>query len=537
MTSNFPPLSKLELILVVMLFSMTIVAFILFKSLPPAAETVVNVKGDKFYTKVVTESDGSATSGKLFSGSKVVEFQNERFFRNLKDLESEYKKYGNEIKTPGSLNCENWGVVTTIFEPSDAVKKQVLIPDWCLVVVGDRKGPLSYSITAPLNNFIFLTAAQQDEMAKTFPVVKALPWNHFGRKNVGFLYAILHGAKTIWDFDDDNILIDKTFQFALSNSNNSDSTTPSYYTALEPEHYDSLVLNPYPIMGANVFPVWPRGFPLERIISNSSSSSNRIPVATVKVESSSVGILQSLANHDPDVDAIYRLTQPLPFDFPRRANSQALLVPIGCYSPYNAQATLHMYSSLWSLLLPVTVHGRVSDIWRGYFAQRLGEDIGMRLAFTPPMVAQFRNSHNYLADFDSEEPLYKRSMKIVEQLSVWKGDHIETFPGRIEDLWIEMYEHGYIGLKDVELLQAWLQSLFAAGYKFPLFSGKANAKSILVSRSPQHPFIKPPPPVTVHPKHAGNHSNAGNKVHHTIEGVDSNVTHGGKRHRRSLINY
>ena len=30
---------------------------------------------------------------------------------------------------------------------------------------------------------------------------------------------------------------------------------------------------------------------------------------------------------------------------------------------------MHMYSSLWSLLLPVTVHGRVSDIWRGYFAQ------------------------------------------------------------------------------------------------------------------------------------------------------------------------
>ena len=92
---------------------------------------------------------------------------------------------------------------------------------------------------------------------------------------------------------------------------------------------------------------------------------------------------------------------------------------------------MHMYSSLWSLLLPVTVHGRVSDIWRGYFAQvrathcttlcslselivvpcgyvfpnawqRLGEDIGMRLAFIPPVVVQIRNSHNYLADFDSE---------------------------------------------------------------------------------------------------------------------------------------
>ena len=38
------------------------------------------------------------------------------------------------------------------------------------------------------------------------PLVDALPWNHFGRKNVGFLYAILHGAEIIWDFDDDNLL-------------------------------------------------------------------------------------------------------------------------------------------------------------------------------------------------------------------------------------------------------------------------------------------------------------------------------------------
>jgi hypothetical protein len=27
------------------------------------------------------------------------------------------------------------------------------------------------------------------------PHVKLIPWKHFGRKNVGFLYAIIHGAK------------------------------------------------------------------------------------------------------------------------------------------------------------------------------------------------------------------------------------------------------------------------------------------------------------------------------------------------------
>ena len=38
------------------------------------------------------------------------------------------------------------------------------------------------------------------------PFVDHLPWNHFGRKNIGYLYAISMGAKTIFDFDDDNML-------------------------------------------------------------------------------------------------------------------------------------------------------------------------------------------------------------------------------------------------------------------------------------------------------------------------------------------
>jgi len=70
--------------------------------------------------------------------------------------------------------------------------------------------------------------------------------------------------------------------------------------------------------------------------------------------------------------------------------------------PYNAQATLHAHAALWSLLLPCSVHGRVTDIWRSYFAQRLFWDVGLRVGFAPPWVTQYRNAHNYLADFNSE---------------------------------------------------------------------------------------------------------------------------------------
>jgi hypothetical protein len=59
--------------------------------------------------------------------------------------------------------------------------------------------------------------------------------------------------------------------------------------------------------------------PLEHIKFNHSS----VYLKPKPISASSVGIIQSLANHDPDVDAIYRLVQPLPFDFPGKTKSKS----------------------------------------------------------------------------------------------------------------------------------------------------------------------------------------------------------------------
>ena len=79
--------------------------------------------------------------------------------------------------------------------------------DWCVVIVGDEDLPKSFRI--PTNsdnagNLVYLDARAQRSMGSAF--VDALPWRSFGRKNVGYLYAIAQGAKVIWDFDDDNML-------------------------------------------------------------------------------------------------------------------------------------------------------------------------------------------------------------------------------------------------------------------------------------------------------------------------------------------
>lgn len=64
-----------------------------------------------------------------------------------------------------------------------------------------------------------------------------------------------------------------------------------------------------------------------------------------------------------DVDAVYRMTNRTPMSFGKKLD-RILMVPTGStFAPYNAQATVHFRTSFFALYLPVTVNGRVSDIW------------------------------------------------------------------------------------------------------------------------------------------------------------------------------
>ena len=67
------------------------------------------------------------------------------------------------------------------------------------------------------------------------------------------------------------------------------------------------------------------------------------------------------------------------------------------------------------------VHGRVTDIWRAYFTQRLLWDLGMRIAFSLPWVTQIRNVHNILGDFNSEVPLYQQARRTAHALAALRG--------------------------------------------------------------------------------------------------------------------
>ena len=138
--------------------------------------------------------------------------------------------------------------------------------------------------------------------------------------------------------------------------------------------------------------------------------------------------------------------------------------------PYNAQATLHAYDALWGLLLPCTVHGRVTDIWRAYFTQRLLWDAGYRIAFSTPWVTQYRTPTTTWPTSTRRSRSTSRQARLCRRCSTGSRRRPRC-PGRIEELYILMYEMNVLGLDDVKLAQAWLGDLMRVGYRFPPIRG------------------------------------------------------------------
>jgi hypothetical protein len=227
-------------------------------------------------------STTGASSGEIFTGNRLrsypkesIQFAKEHQLNNTCDpLDLANTKHGRQSSGKGPLlqllqkytwftesKCSRWAVVTTIFAPTDSVKAASKWGDeWCLIVVADKKGfPADeYNI----DKGIYLTVATQEEMATVSPFVAKLPWNHFGRKNVGYLVAALHGAAVVWDFDDDNELNEAIAPGPLSWVLDSATHTMSAKQLCQGV---AAAFNPYPSMGATASPAWPRGFPLQHI--------------------------------------------------------------------------------------------------------------------------------------------------------------------------------------------------------------------------------------------------------------------------------
>jgi len=319
-------------------------------------------------------------------------------------------------------------VITSIFEPTIAVRAFAKNMDHQLVIVGDKKGPFNWD----LEDCEFLPIEKQEKL--NFQLVNMLPYNHYCRKMLGYLFAISKGAEYIIDTDDDNIP-------------NDDWEFPETYGAFDYLSDNLGFVNIYQFFSEQK--VWPRGLPLNLInVDFSLTPLNR--VSNLKV-----GIWQGLADEDPDVDAIYRMVSNEPVIFNKRS---PIVLGKGTVSPFNTQNTFITKELFPLLYLPTFATFRYTDILRGLIAQPIMWNHGFYLGFTEATVIQKRNPHDYLRDFESEVPMYLTTHLVVDIVS-----SAISPSGSVCDNLLEAYKallvKGIVDEREIDVLKIWISDI------------------------------------------------------------------------------
>jgi hypothetical protein len=117
----------------------------------------------------------------------------------------------------------------------------------------------------------------------------------------------------------------------------------------------------------------------------------------------------------------------------------------------------------------------MTDIWRGFVAQRIAWANGWSLLFHSATVYQERNAHNLMRDFNDEISGYLNNRTIAERfeaLALEPGT--ENIPGNLRLCYRELEKLGLVQARELQLLDAWLSDL--AEVEVSLARGKKVVK-------------------------------------------------------------
>jgi hypothetical protein len=330
---------------------------------------------------------------------------------------------------------KNFLIITTIISPTEAISSFSRFDGLQLLVVGDKKTPENWSYP----NSLFLSVDEQRRLG--YSIDKHLPYNHYSRKMIGYVYAVMSGADIIAESDDDNI--------------------PKKNWGI-PYKYDS-EMGVYPVTNPDLgfvnvyrryteFHIWPRGFPLNLITHEGS----KLLPEQIQRQTIRIGVWQGLADTDPDVDAIYRLTNNKACYF---MDEEPIVLNKGSVCPFNSQNTFFCHKALFPLLyLPAFVTFRFTDILRGLVAQPIMWSQGFFLGFTTSTVVQERNPHDYMKDFESEIPCYLFSERVVDIVSgVVRAN--SSVSDNLYESYVALHRNGIVKQEELTLLAAWLKDI------------------------------------------------------------------------------
>lgn len=316
-------------------------------------------------------------------------------------------------------------IITTIYPKSEAITSFENYKDCHIIIIGDRK---SHPIN-PSDNLIFLSVEEQSKLA--YRLIEQCPFNHYSRKNIGYLYAIQQGANVIFDTDDDNIPYPgwKIPSFDCDNELISNARYINIYTYFTKEF------------------IWPRGFPLDEI-----QNAKQIPFSINHSPTVKIGAWQGLTDGEPDTDAVYWLLVNKKIKFEKK---ESIYLQKGQFCPMNSQNTFWRREVFPYLYLPVTVSFRFTDILRGYIAQGLMWRQGFHVGFTAATLYQKRNPHNYMKDFADEYDCYlhiKQISDIIERVDS-SGDPFQD----LYNVYKELVAAALVKQEELTYLDLWIE--------------------------------------------------------------------------------
>lgn len=318
-------------------------------------------------------------------------------------------------------------IITSISAPNAAME---LFSKGCIknkidfIVIGDSKSPKNFEIDGC--RFISI----ENQQALPFKLAKLIPLKHYSRKNIGYL--ISKNKDCIIETDDDNFPMKSFWEIRKQTQSVSKIEQKGWvniYTYFTKKH------------------IWPRGLPLEEI------QTKNIKKLNAKLENKICPIQQGLANENPDVDAVYRLTLKLPQKFDQ---GKKIILTKGTWSPFNSQNTVWFKDAFPLMYLPSYCSFRMTDIWRSFIAQRIAWECGWEIMFESPTVFQERNEHNLLKDFADEVPGYlnnSRICKMLGDLELKKGK--EHILDNLLSCYKLMIKEGWIEKEEIQLVEAW----------------------------------------------------------------------------------
>jgi hypothetical protein len=317
----------------------------------------------------------------------------------------------------------NYVVITSINNVTESVRKFSEKNNCHVVVIGDLK-----STKYDYPNVTFIDVNEQLKLK--FKSISTTPFNHYSRKNIGYLYAMKNGAELIYDTDDDTIPYDNwgLRKFECKK------------TILSPK-----IVNPYDFFTNEK--CWPRGMDIRFI--------NTKTEYRLDNKDTNIGVWQGVIDDDSDFDAIYRLTINKHIKFNQNDD---ISLDKNCYAPFNTQSTL--WNNLFYVLLyiPISVDFRFSDILKGYVAQRIMWDYNHSVGFHKPNTFQVRNYHDFYDDFIGEISMYKNVPKVINLLESINLNN-ESIYNDLYDVYTIFYENNIVNENELTNLKNWITDI------------------------------------------------------------------------------